>query len=276
MYIRLFKTAIGACLLAVNSITYAVGILPSLTINISTEIVQMDLTGTGVLPLGPGYSEVLSQVDFSESATLTSNGLTSLFIDLNTETGTVSSSFNFFLDMTLTDIDGSNSYAAGLGNQILIAAVATKPLSATVSGDVSFDGITGEAIVSNLTQNAPQIERALGVDVNGNMVDDSIFYSLLNLTTIVEALDFDAFDLLSANTTIDPVTGDIIFDVVGSATLTATSLTMDGSVADTLTDPPFTLELIGTISTPQAVPEPATMALVLAGMLMSVRRRVVD
>ncbi len=246
----------------------------TLTITINTEIVQMDLSGSGLLPLASdpsnllgdsieGYGFVNSQVSFSESASLFSSSTTTIFFDFLNLTSTISSSFELFLDLELTDDDPASGRDYASGSPLSITADASKPLTSSVSGTISLDLGSGEVLLSDLIETAPQIERSLGVDVNDNGEFDSIFYSLAGLTTLVEAIDFTGVDF----TAITSVGNDAFLDINGSLGVTATGLTFAGQVADTITDPPFSIDVSGPVLLTTEIDEPSGLMMMLLGLL---------
>jgi hypothetical protein len=265
-----------------------------LTINVTTEIFQMDLHGTGAIPLASdpnndlgdsidGFGFVNADVHVTESASLTSTGTTSVVVDTaspNPLTAVVNSSFDLFLDLEFTDVDARPGRDFATPDPLVLPAVT--PLTMSASTTLSFDisdptniGVTdlGTVTSSNL------VVHDLGININGNMQDDVLKFGgndlILNMSDLsFEDIVFDAMDLMGI---IDFVLGaDAIVDVSGQLSATAT-MAFSGSVQDQSTDPPFTIGLTGPVNQPTlSVPEPAALLLMgmgLAGLGYTRQRR---
>ncbi|MGH8596007.1 MAG: VPLPA-CTERM sorting domain-containing protein, partial [Gammaproteobacteria bacterium] len=109
--------------------------------------------------------------------------------------------------------------------------------------------------LGTVTTTAPAIFE-LNVDVNGNSNPDVLKLDADSVNFALDAIDFDDLtiddsvlaDLLAGNnvaTTID-----------GALSITAATVVLDGAVLDVATDPPFTLNLSGSVGS-TAVPIPA-------------------
>ncbi len=232
---------------------------------VQIEIVQMDLTGGGSLPLAylPGsptddYGFVDSLVDVSLAApsTLTIDSVFDLS-NLLVQTTTV---LDLFLEFTITDNDPSADFAGTLGPIFTIAPV--KALSTTIVSIVDFsefdlfdpDPFNNIPVTATITSNT--IKSDLGVDVNNNSELDFIEFSIDNFLLGEDALLFESV------VPGDPLSGLIV---------TAATLTMTGQVADVSADPPFTIGLTTPIA--QQVPEPTPIVLFSLGLLLLGARR---
>jgi len=219
------------------------------------ELTSMDLNVHNVLmPLGPDWDPILTDIHIGESSELLSKGKAFAYSDPGAGLGPpnpgdpmfVSSFFDVFFDVSLTDVDPGQSFGGG-------------PDGLTVN----FPN-NGPAHMQNLytgvyDPNAPNfglippastapyighfsIEIPLGADLNGNGEDDKIKFTLVAHTVGDENR---TFIILPDGSVIDN------FD---------STLDLSGAVVDLSQDPPFgPISLTGPSSVrSQLVPEPAT------------------
>ncbi len=254
------------------------------TLEINTEITSMSASGTGAMPLGtdpamPPANQGYLFVDSMVTATTSTNpaakseGTTSLSISLNpldlTITVDTFSTFNFFLDLTFTDIDPVNDYATGLGSAFSLLADPTKPLIVTLTDSVTFDlADIPTAFPDNpgIVPSSNTVKHDLGVDVNNNSVGpDVLKYSAQNFA-FGDDLSFS--DDVFTSTTLDEIIDAILFGT-GLPTLSAQisilsgSFVFTGTVDDPAADPPFQIAMIIGAS---SVPEPGTLLLLALGL----------
>ncbi len=226
-------------------------------------IVQMDLSGQGLLPLGfePGnatddYGFVESSVSFSAlpgSDVTTTFNIAPNFLDVE-----FVMTFELFSEITITDIDPNANFTGSLGTGFTLFPVA--PLSATLSGLVdlsSFDFTDpfGTIPVSSTTA-SNSIKEDLSVDVNLNGELDFIEFQIEDFLFLNE--NDLSFDFVNPD---DPSEGLIV---------SSASLSLSGQVADVSTDPPFTLALStqnDVLDPPASVDEPSFIALFTAGFI---------
>jgi hypothetical protein len=262
-------------------------------VTINTEITSMALSGTGAMPLGtdlanPPANEGFQFVQSTVTATTSSNpsaqsaGTTSLTIDLNLDmlnpfnstisVGTVST-FNFFLDLTFTDVDPVNDYAAGLGSTFTLLADPTKPLAITLTDSVTFtlaDIIANPGVFPDnpgINATSTAVKHGLGVDVNNNSIGPDVLRYTAENFDLGDDLTFS--DDVFTGTTLDDILDAIVtgsgvpltFDA--QVSIASGSFVFTGTVADPATDPPFSIQLIGVAS---AAPEPGTLILLALGL----------
>ena len=188
---------------------------------------------------------------------------------LNGDLLRVSSFFDVFFEVSLTDVDPVNNYQGPSGG--LPDGVTLGPIPNGTSASVQFDGTcvadlskvnygclppTGNAYIGHFKVVIP-----LGFDINGNAADDVIQFTLAthNVGAVTNTSVSGANALDTFNTTLD----------------------LEGLVQDAQTDPPFTLQLTGpttasqNIVVPAVVPEPGSAGLLLIAlaMLRAGRRR---
>lgn len=255
-YQRIFATA-----LVVAALSFLAA--PQVNAQVEFEIVQMDLTGGGSLPLAflPGsptdnYGFVDSLVDVRlvapSTMTITSEPDFSNLPNISVQTTTV---LDLFLEFTITDNDPSADFAGTLGPMFTIAPV--EPLSTSIVSIVDFsefnpndpDPFNNIPVTATITSTT--IKSDLGVDVNNNGDLDFIEFTIDDFLLGEDALIFESV------VPGDPLSGLIV---------TAAMLTMTGQVADISTDPPFTIGLSTPIA--QQVPEPTFIGIFSLGLLL--------
>ncbi len=231
-------------------------------IKVELDIVQMDLTGGGTLPLAfsdgsatADYGFVDSLVDVSLAAPSTLM-LTADF-DVSNFPADISVQFTteliLFLEFTITDNDPSADFAGTLGPVFTIAPVPA--LSTRIESVVDFgefalnDPFNNIPVTSTVTSNT--IKSDLGVDVNDNGKLDFIEFTIDDLLLGEDGLMFEFVDPNNLDSGL----------IVAAATLA-----MTGQVADVSTDPPFTIGLSTPIT--QQVPEPTSIGLFSLGLLL--------
>lgn len=222
------------------------------------ELAALQLVGTGLLPLGPGWSAMETEVRISLSVALPSKGLLSAF-DSGGNPVQVSSFFDVFFDLGLTDkdplvnfggviVDGMTMTFPNNGPSNL-AGFFSAALDPGVPGFGLFPPSEAFPMIGFFTEEVP-----LGVDLNGNGEMDKIKFTLA------------ALSFLDANRTTTLVPdGTVVHDFNANMDLT-------GAVIDVSQDPPFgpvTLSGRGTVIASQ-VPEPGTTAAGLAVGLLAV------
>jgi len=303
------RLRVAALVLAV-ALPWAQARAGSLTLNLDLVFDTLTLsgqsTGDDAPALGDGWTRVDSslQVQLSGAAppsTLTGSlGIDAVSNTFMTLTGT------FYLDLLFEDIDAAKVYGASLGNQVLVQAaplvvgldfgVDLSQLSAVQAYLAANPGATiGEAVDAFNASNDPAtsgiddiapiitdngVKMPLGVDLNNADGDDAVqlFGSSLLLTMAeTVAVDLTMSDTEFAQLLADVLAGaDVALDIAGSVDVTASDATLTGGIVD-LADPPFTfenMELVARASTPASVPEPLTLALLGAGLVLAgVRRR---
>jgi len=279
-----------ARLLAPTALAFCIApaaVAQPLTVTINTEITSMTLSGTGSMPLGtdpatPPANQGFQFVESTVTATTSANpnakstGTASLTIDVDILNSTITvdtvSAFNFFLDLTFTDVDPLNNYAAGLGSTFTLLADPAKPLVITLTDSVTFSlaeilanpGVFPDNPGINAVSNT--VKHGLGVDINNNSVGpDVLRYA---------AEDFDFGDDLTfgddvfTDTTLDEIidailAGNPVLTFNAQVSISSGSFVFTGSVEDPVTDPPFSIQLVGIAST---VPEPGTLLLLALGL----------
>ena len=237
------------------------------------ELLSMDLNATALMPLGPGWDPILTDIHIGESAVLDSKGKAFAFKGAPNEAtapGTstappqlgepffVQSFFDVFFDITLTDVDPVMNFGGGPTDGLSLTFPNNGPAHLQ-----NFYSVLADPNLPNFgllppPEVAPSIgwfnvEIPLGTDLNGNGENDKIKITLFAHT----ALDANrTFIVLPDGTTIDS------FDSVGD---------LSGDVVDELQDPPFgpiTLTGPTTASSRLVIPEPRDYALLSgAGLL---------
>lgn len=179
----------------------------------------------------------------------------------NVETGDsvcVTSNFNVYFDVTVTDTDSTASFLGGAGPasitlldngpMLLSQFGSNECIADTSKPNLGCLPVTGDAYIGHF-----RIVLAVG-DVNGNGSDDVIKFDFVQ---------HQVGDV--TNTFVDPnalVVNDSFNSNIGGG----------GSVEDSITDPPFTFTLTGPTTAqqgivyPAQVPEPASMLLLVGGL----------
>lgn len=253
----------------------------------------MDLNATALMPLGPGWSPILTDIHVGESAALASSGKAFAFPataqanqprDFQTapansanppaegEQFFVQSFFDVFFDITVTDVDPSMNFGGGPTDGLSLTFPNNGPAKmenffiAVADPDAPNFGLIPPP------ESAPYIghftvEIPLGADLNGNGEDDKIKFTLVSHTVGDENRTFIQ---LPDGTVIDN------FDSIAD---------LSGAVVDLSQDPPFSITLTGPttassrlVAGPEPlIPEPATagaglVCLGLAGLAFWRRR----
>jgi hypothetical protein len=261
------------------------------TLTVNSEITSMTLTGNGPMPLGTdpsganeGFLFVESMIKATTSSSVKSTGTTALTIDVDFVNAILTvaafSKFDFFLDLTFTNIDPVKSYAAGLGSGFTLLADPNQPLTVTLSSSVTFPLTIppGDPTVIDDPPTSTSVKQSLPADVNDNGLEpDVLKYSAENFD-LGEDLIFD--DNVVSGPTLDEILLAIFdptlpfpltFDV--QLAIASGSFLFTGTVADPGSDPPFSVQLNGPGL--QQAPEPGTLALLAIALawLEMVRRR---
>jgi hypothetical protein len=265
-------------------------------ITIPTEMLALNLTGQAMLPLVSdpgnalpgsqnGFGFLNTQIEIRESPTKRSPG-TAILTDVNggrIDNGdllTVDSSFDIYFNILITDIDPTAANTgppatpaldiAGLpdGSSIFIPSngksFAKMSARTTCVADTSKDNYgclppVGATYQGHFDVKIPLLSSYDGsgvpIDINKNKDPDVIGFTLLN-------------HLVGGVLSVAPGTGGTLVNQFNS------TATLNGFVRDKSTDPSFTAKLEGITSASQqiivpAVPEPGSLALLLAGALAS-------
>lgn len=269
---------------------------------LETEIVSMELEGTGLVPLASdpafllpgtieGYGFVESAFQATESAAFQSIGTTTVGFDATTGETTVAVDYNLFLDLHLADIDLAlgRDFAAGLPTTLLATEAMTYSQTATLN---AFDFLAALAALppgateadfwnamNGIVSLSPVVETAavysLGVDVNSNGHDDVLKLRASDIsvdpTTVSYELIGGAFDDV-----ITAILGDGVTTFDAQVAVESANVVFSGDVLDAIADPPFTIDARGgfTSSTPtRTLPEPGTALLLLGGLALLWSRR---
>lgn len=246
-----------------------------LTINVKTEIVAMNLQGISPLPLAfdalapDGYGLIDTLVTVTESPTLTSTGTVTAVIDFapgfTSFTSTLSSSFELFVDVSLSDNDPLNDFAPGLTDPFNIFADPTKPLTAVLEGSSSLADYSDLGILSS---SSSTLSHSLEADINGNGDIDGISFSATSINFDINDINFVTDFVVDAAAFANLFLGnDVTLNFQGSVEITSATVTINGDVADAITDPSFSVTVEGNVATATAAPEPGTGVLLSLGLI---------
>lgn len=223
-----------------------------------------------LLPMGPGWSLILTDIRLGQSANQTSSGHVFAY-DQGGGQFLVKARFDVFLDYSFTDVDPSVNFGGGPVDGLSLQFPGVGPGRMETTYSATFAPNAPNFGLFPPPEAAPFIglfstEIFLGVDLNGNGDLDKIKVTLGALTV---GDPNRTFVLLPDGTVIDSF--DVTFD-------------LSGGVVDASQDPPFgPIILTGpgtTLTTPVSspeVPEPGTLgaglAVGLLGMTAFWRRR---
>lgn len=254
----------------------------TVTVNTTTSL---SFSGTGNIALqssgdpnvNDGYADVVTNVSVVQTPGTVTTGQTVITVindnsDPNYGFVSVDMSFSMVFDLTLSTSD-AGGFAGGLSNPVTLAGDPSNPLTTHVRAEGSFLDL-----FATLTETTTlsEGEYKLGVDINGNGVNDSIFVNALDFNLLDE--DNIAFEL-AGGSTVDSLLELILAGVISPDDLTFDAvlvttgpvpINLTGGVAD-LVDPPFTIT--GNLT---LVPIPAAAWLLGPGLLALVglsRRR---
>lgn len=173
-------------------------------------------------------------------------------------------------------IDFHPGFAPG---PVVVSALASKPLVTTIEGTITSTQLLALAA---FTDTAPTLKDAVdaynaanpGDLIDFDVVEDGVEYALgvdLNGNGLEDAISYGAASFLFGLALDTPIDVD---PVSGAVSISATNLAFTGGIADLLTDPPFSFELSGDIRGQLiAVPEPAVVVLLALGFVGALRRR---
>jgi hypothetical protein len=235
-----------------------------------TELTSMDLNGQALLPLGPGWGPILTEIHIGESAALASKGRAyagqfaqNEVFALGAPAGTpqpgeqffVQSFFDVFFDITVTDVDPAVNFGGGPTDGVSLTFPNNGPAHME-----NFYLAPADPAVPNFglippPSSAPYIghftiEIPLGVSLGGGPENDKIKFTLVSHT------------VGDANRTFITLPDGTVIDSFDS------TADLSGAVVDESQDPPFgpiTLTGPTTASSRLVIPEPRDYAL-LAGL----------
>jgi hypothetical protein len=210
------------------------------------ELLSMDLNASNVLlPLGRDWSPILTDIHIGESANLDSLGKAFAFeggprgvIVTLAEPGdsmTVSSFFDVFFDISITDVDPAANFGGGPTDGLSLAFPDNGPAHMENFYTAIFDPAAPNFGLIPPPESAPyiggfNIEIPLGADLNGNGEDDKIKFTLAANT------------LSDENRTFITLPDGTVIDNFESV------LDLSGAVVDESQDPPFSIQLTGPTS----------------------------
>ncbi len=262
------------------------------TLTLNTTISGLAFQGTGDLPLGGDYANVSTAINVSQTPGTTATGQTVITVDTTTFDIDLTSSISFVVDVDLTAQSGGFFGGDPTWTHISLLGDPSTPFTATLTSSIpfaAFDPGTGtidQSLIPDPTIVLNTIEYSLkdggGVlrDLNNNGIHDSLFINAMDLNVLdVDALSFGIDESGTVTPTdLETLIAEAFFsggNVELNAAITSTApvaIDFTGSVADSVTDPPFSVTLSGTIGT---VPLPAALPLFASGLLglISVARR---
>jgi hypothetical protein len=189
------------------------------------------------------------------------------------------SKFDFFLDLTFTNIDPVKSYAAGLGSAFTIPADPNQPLTVTLSSSLTFPLTIppGDPTIIDDPPTSTSVKLALPADVNDNGLEPDVLKYAAENFELGDDLIFD--DNVVSAPTLEEILDAILDptlpfpDIFGAKVgIPSGSLLFTGTVADPGSDPPFSVQLNGPGL--QQAPEPGTLALLaIALTALGIARR---
>jgi len=234
-----------ACLLLGAATSLNIQAQPEPTYEWDIELLSMDLNASGVLmPLGPGWSPILTDIHVGESATLASAGKAFAFPARDAGLGRpgaapaapaapapgeeffVQSFFDVFFDITVTDIDPVANFGGGPTDGLSMSFPDNGPAHMENFYLAVADPAAPNFGLIPPPEAAPYIghftiEIPLGVDLNGNGEEDKIKFTLVAHTVGDENR---TYIILPDGTVLDQ------FDSTAD---------LSGAVVDLSEDPPF-------------------------------------
>ena len=230
-----------------------------------TELLSMNLNAHNVLlPLGPGWSPILTDIHVGESASLASKGKAFAgkpfgIANQNAppsnnppqpgEQFFVQSFFDVFFDISVTDVDPNHTFGGGPNDGVLMMFPNNGPAHMQNFYTAVADPNAPNFGLIPPPESAPyighfNIEIPLGADLNGNGENDKIKFTLVSHTVGDQNRTFLT---LPDGTVIDT------FDSTAD---------LSGAVVDQSQDPPFSFGLTGPTTAHSALlPEPRHYAL---------------
>lgn len=207
------------------------------------ELTSMDMNATTLLPLGPEWAEMLTDVHIGESASLKSAGKAWAFVGVEESAQAnglpqagqrifVQSFFDVFFDITVTDVDPAQNFGGSPTDGLTMDFPNNGPIHFQNFYFALFDPNAPNFGLIPPAEAAPYIggftlEIPIGADLNGNGENDKIKSTLMAITVGDENR---TFIILPDGTVVDN------FDA---------TLDWSGGVVDESQDPPFSFTLTG-------------------------------